>query len=98
MKMEGTLLQQSVQVGESQKNRSFGIKMIEKVSFVLFVLFFFALAPIAFKSHGIAIGKNITSYPSMRERLTESYNYCADRVVVDGGALRFYSINFYSFR
>ncbi|XP_046461098.1 protein dj-1beta-like [Daphnia pulex] len=42
-------------------------------------------APIAFKSHGIASGKSITSYPSMKERLVDAYQYNdGDRVVVDG--------------
>ncbi|KAI9560665.1 hypothetical protein GHT06_011615 [Daphnia sinensis] len=42
-------------------------------------------APIAFKSHGIALGKQITSYPSMKERLVDNYKYIDDeRVVVDG--------------
>lgn len=42
-------------------------------------------APIAFKSHGIASGKSITSYPSMKERLVDTYQYNdEDRVVVDG--------------
>ena len=30
-------------------------------------------APIALKSHGIALGKRITSYPSMKERLAADY-------------------------
>jgi len=41
-------------------------------------------APIAFESHGIAKGKRITSYPSMKERLLANYQYVEDRVVVDG--------------
>lgn len=41
-------------------------------------------APIALKSHGIGLGKQITSHPSKSEELKSLYNYCEDRVVVDG--------------
>ena len=44
-----------------------------------------SLAPIAFKSHGIANGKKITSYPSVKERLVNNYQYIdEEKVVVDG--------------
>jgi putative intracellular protease/amidase len=39
---------------------------------------------LAFKSHGIAKGKHVTSYPSMKDKLTGDYQYMEDRVVVDG--------------
>ena len=32
-------------------------------------------APTAFKSHGIALGKNITSHPSFKHQLTNEYCY-----------------------
>ena len=35
------------------------------------------------KSHQIALGKQITSYPSKKDELVSSYNYSEDRVVVD---------------
>lgn len=41
------------------------------------------------KAHGIAFGKNITSYPSVQAQLTEggSYVYKTDNVVVDGNVI-----------
>ncbi|CAH1155524.1 unnamed protein product [Phaedon cochleariae] len=46
-------------------------------------------APTALKAHGIAIGKNITSYPSMKDQMVEGgkYNYLDDKVVVDGNII-----------
>ncbi|KAJ8953648.1 hypothetical protein NQ314_007255 [Rhamnusium bicolor] len=42
-------------------------------------------APTALKSHRVAFGKNITSYPSMKPQLEEGshYHYEEDKVVVD---------------
>lgn len=39
-------------------------------------------APIALEAHGIAKGSTITSHPSVRERLSESYELSNERVVV----------------
>ncbi|XP_043279518.1 protein dj-1beta-like [Venturia canescens] len=44
-------------------------------------------APTALKAHGIAKGKKITSYPSMKEQLTEDYQYLSEKVVVDGNLI-----------
>ena len=41
-------------------------------------------APIALKSHGIGLGKQITSHPSKADELKSDYNYSEDRVVIDG--------------
>lgn len=41
-------------------------------------------APIALKAHGIAKGKQVTSYPSMKDELVNDYNYLEDKVVTDG--------------
>ncbi|XP_017770374.1 PREDICTED: protein deglycase DJ-1-like [Nicrophorus vespilloides] len=43
-------------------------------------------APTALKAHGIGVGKNLTSYPSVENSLIEgaAYNYKQDNVVVDG--------------
>ncbi|XP_023224526.1 protein/nucleic acid deglycase DJ-1-like [Centruroides sculpturatus] len=43
-------------------------------------------APIALKSHGITVGKLLTSHPSKKEEMKEGdkYKYSEDRVVVDG--------------
>lgn len=43
-------------------------------------------APIALKSHGITLGKTLTSHPSKKEEMNEGakYKYSEDRVVVDG--------------
>ena len=41
-------------------------------------------APTALKNHGIFLGKTVTSYPSVKDKLEGSYKYSEDRVVVDG--------------
>ncbi|KAG8240312.1 hypothetical protein J437_LFUL000787 [Ladona fulva] len=41
-------------------------------------------APIALNSHGVGIGKNVTSYPSVKDQLIEKFKYSEERVVVDG--------------
>ncbi|XP_076800543.1 protein/nucleic acid deglycase DJ-1-like isoform X2 [Clavelina lepadiformis] len=43
-------------------------------------------APIALKAHGIGFGKNITSYPSLKERM-EGYAYGEACVVKDGNLI-----------
>lgn len=44
-------------------------------------------APTALKAHGIAKGKQLTSYPAMKDQMTDGYNYLEDRVVVDGNLI-----------
>ncbi|XP_057322392.1 protein dj-1beta-like [Microplitis mediator] len=44
-------------------------------------------APTALKAHGIAQGKQITSYPSMKDQLTDYYKYLEDIVVTDGNII-----------
>lgn len=39
------------------------------------------------KAHGIATGKKLTSYPSVKDELVKDYQYCEDKVVVDGKIL-----------
>ena len=43
-------------------------------------------APTALKKHGIGKGKSLTSYPAMKDTMTEGtvYKYMEQRVVVDG--------------
>lgn len=41
-------------------------------------------APTALKAHGIAIKKQITSYPAMKNQLVDQYVYLEDKVVTDG--------------
>ena len=41
-------------------------------------------APIALKAHEICKGRKVTSYPSFKDQLVGYYDYCEDRVVVDG--------------
>lgn len=43
-------------------------------------------APTALRAHEIGFGKSVTSYPSVKECLTEGgkYNYKEEKVVVDG--------------
>ena len=51
-------------------------------------------APTALKIHGIAKGKKITSYPAMKDQLTDYYKYLEDKVVIDGiHLLKKYFIN-----
>ncbi|XP_053988160.1 protein dj-1beta-like [Hylaeus anthracinus] len=44
-------------------------------------------APTALKAHGIAKGKQLTSYPSMKDQLTDEYKYLEDKVVTDGNLI-----------
>ncbi|XP_031848540.1 protein dj-1beta [Nomia melanderi] len=44
-------------------------------------------APVALKAHGIAKGKQLTSYPSMKDKLTDEYKYLEDKVVTDGNLI-----------
>lgn len=45
-------------------------------------------APTALKAHGIAAGKSVTSYPSMKAQMEEGkYNYKEEDVVVDGNLI-----------
>lgn len=41
-------------------------------------------APTALKAHGIAKGKQVTSYPAMKDDLKDDYKYLEDKVVTDG--------------
>ncbi|OXA51823.1 Protein deglycase DJ-1 [Folsomia candida] len=45
--------------------------------------------PTALKKHGIGLGKSITSYPGVKDKLLEGnlYTYKEDRVVVDGNVI-----------
>lgn len=49
-------------------------------------------APTALKAHGIAKGKQITSYPAMKDQLVDYYKYLENKVVIDG---MFLYIEFY---
>lgn len=40
--------------------------------------------PTALLSHGIGMGKKVTSHPSVKEQLSTKYTYSEDRVVRDG--------------
>ncbi|OXU22956.1 hypothetical protein TSAR_002127 [Trichomalopsis sarcophagae] len=44
-------------------------------------------APNVLKAHGIAKGKKITSYPSVKNDLTSDYSYIDDQIVVTDGNL-----------
>ncbi|KZS22033.1 Protein deglycase DJ-1 [Daphnia magna] len=68
------LLSESPLVGQILKQHENGGQIIAAI----------CAAPIAFKSHSIALGKQITSYPIMKERLVENYKYVDERVMVDG--------------
>ncbi|XP_034180743.2 protein dj-1beta [Osmia lignaria lignaria] len=44
-------------------------------------------APTALKAHGIAKGKQLTSYPSVKDELKNEYKYLEDKVVTDGNLI-----------
>lgn len=44
-------------------------------------------APLALQAHKIALGKSLTSYPSVKDKLTADYKYVDDKVVVQDGQL-----------
>ncbi|XP_033336664.1 protein dj-1beta [Megalopta genalis] len=44
-------------------------------------------APIALKAHDIAKGKQLTSYPSMKDKLADEYEYLESTVVTDGNLI-----------
>lgn len=44
-------------------------------------------APCALAAHSIALGKRLTSYPAMKTKLTDQYQYVDDELVVQDGKL-----------
>lgn len=44
-------------------------------------------APLALQAHKIGIGKSITSYPSVKDKLTADFKYIEDQIVVQDGKL-----------
>lgn len=44
-------------------------------------------APLALKAHKIGLGKSITSYPSVKDKLTDDFKYVDDQIVVQDGQL-----------
>lgn len=44
------------------------------------------------KAHGIATGKKLTSYPSVKDELVKDYQYSEDKVVVDGEIVLLFSL------
>lgn len=64
----------SAEVGQVLKAHESGGKIVAAI----------CAAPIAFKSHGIAVGKKITSHPCKAEDLKADYTYLEERVVQDG--------------
>lgn len=44
-------------------------------------------APLALKAHKIGLGKSITSYPSVKDKLTADFKYVDDQIVVQDGQL-----------
>ncbi|XP_012273903.1 protein dj-1beta [Orussus abietinus] len=44
-------------------------------------------APTALKSHDVAKGKQITSYPSFKDELKDDYKYLDEKVVTDGNLI-----------
>lgn len=48
--------------------------------------FYSRAAPTALHKHNICVGKSVTSYPAMKDKMTADgkYEYKEERVVVDG--------------
>lgn len=44
-------------------------------------------APLALSKHKIGLGKSITSYPSVKDKLTADFKYVDDQIVVQDGKL-----------
>lgn len=44
-------------------------------------------APLALLAHEIALGKSLTSYPSVKDKLIADYKYVDDKLVVQDGQL-----------
>uniref|UniRef100_A0A0K8TQW7 Putative transcriptional regulator dj-1 n=1 Tax=Tabanus bromius TaxID=304241 RepID=A0A0K8TQW7_TABBR len=44
-------------------------------------------APIALAAHGVCVGKSLTSYPSVKDKLADKYKYVDDKKVVQDGQL-----------
>lgn len=44
-------------------------------------------APTALLAHKIALGKSLTSYPSVKDKLSADYKYVDDKLVVQDGQL-----------
>lgn len=44
-------------------------------------------APCALLAHSIGLGKQITSYPAMKDKLADKYAYVDDKLVVQDGQL-----------
>lgn len=44
-------------------------------------------APLALAAHKIGLGKSITSYPSVKDKLTADFKYVDDQIVVQDGKL-----------
>ncbi|KAJ8956391.1 hypothetical protein NQ318_015129 [Aromia moschata] len=70
---------ESKAVGELLKQQEKAGKMIAAI----------CAAPTALKAHGVALGKNVTSYPAMKPQMEEggNYSYKEDNVVVDGNVI-----------
>ena len=66
---------QSVQVGEILKKQEAEKRIIAAI----------CAAPNVLKAHGIAKGKKLTSYPSVKNDLINDYSYVDDDIVVIDG-------------
>lgn len=68
---------QSAEVGNLLKNQESKNGLIAAI----------CAAPAVLKAHGIAKGKQITSYPSTKEQLTSDYKYIEGQIVVIDGTI-----------
>ncbi|GAB6031346.1 hypothetical protein CHUAL_009129 [Chamberlinius hualienensis] len=70
------ILSENPQVGELLRTQENAGRLIAAI----------CAAPTALKAHGIGIGKTVTSYPSVKDKITEGdrYVYSESRVVQDG--------------
>jgi len=70
-------LAKSSVVGEILRNHESGGKLIAAI----------CAAPTALLAHKIGLGKSITSYPSVKDKLVADYKYVDDQIVVQDGQL-----------
>lgn len=64
-------------VGEVLKNQESSGRLVAAI----------CAAPLALQAHKIGIGKSITSYPSVKDKLTSDFKYVDDQIVVQDGKL-----------
>lgn len=57
------------------------------MDFLFFLIIFFIKGPTALLSHKVGLGKSVTSYPTLKDKLSNDFKYRDDRVVQDGNLI-----------